>query len=274
MAEGFQPEWGYIEARGTRLYYEAAGRGHPLVLLHGGLLDRRMWDPQFAEFARHYEVVRYDLRGFGKSELGTVPYSDVRDLYEVLTDLAIDHAYLLGLSLGAGVAIDFTLTHPEMVDALILAAASIGGYDNYMPETIQYGRQIEAAARAQDLQRLYELWVAEPHMPHADEYPEAAQSYRELLKDYSFAHYLQPTLRQQLEPPAIRRLTSIRQPTLILIGDADSLEMQAQAELLEAGILDARKVTIRGARHMLNMERPETFNRAVLTFLRSLERGG
>lgn len=223
------------------------------------------------EFARHYEVVRYDLRGFGRSAMGNVEYSDVRDLYDVLSDLAIDHAYLLGLSLGGRVAIDFTLTHPEMVDALILAAADISGYDNYTPETLERGARIAAAARAGNKEQLYELWANDPAMPHEDEYPEAARRYRELLRDYSFVHYLDPAPRQQLHPPALRRLADIRQPTLILIGDADSLELQAQADLLEAGIIDARKVVIRGARHMLNLERPETFNRAVLTFLQSLE---
>jgi pimeloyl-ACP methyl ester carboxylesterase len=271
MTESLHPEWGFIEARGTRLYYEAAGRGHPLILIHGGLLDRRMWDPQFAEFARFYEVIRYDLRGYGKSEMGNVPYTDERDLYDLLTDLAIDHTYLLGLSLGGRVALDFALTYPEMVDALILAAANIGGYDNYTPESIARGEEIQKAASMKDRARLYHLWASDPWMPHEDEYPEAAHQYRNLLKEYSFAHYLQPTLRQRLAPPAIQRLTEIRQPTLILIGDEDSLEMQAQAELLEAGILDARKVTLHRARHMLNMERPETFNRAVLTFLRSVE---
>nr|BBH95442.1 putative 2-succinyl-6-hydroxy-2,4-cyclohexadiene-1-carboxylate synthase [Thermogemmatispora argillosa] len=272
MPGTLQPEWGFIEARGTRLYYEVAGRGHPLVLLHGGLLDHRVWDPQFMEFARHYEVVRYDLRGFGRSAMGSVEYSDVRDLYDVLNDLAIDRAYLLGLSQGGQVAIDFTLTYPEMVDALILAAANISGYDNYMPETLERGERIAAAARAKDKEQLYELWANDPAMPHEDEYPEAAQRYRELLRDYSFVHYLNPVPSQQLNPPALQRLADIRQPTLILIGDADSLELQAQADLLEAGIIDAKKVVIRGARHMLNLERPETFNRAVLTFLRSLER--
>ncbi|WP_052888486.1 alpha/beta fold hydrolase [Thermogemmatispora carboxidivorans] len=272
MAGTLQPEWGFIEAHGTRLYYEVAGRGHPLVLLHSGLLDHRSWDLQFMEFAQHYEVVRYDRRGFGRSAMGNVEYSDVRDLYDVLNDLAIDHAYLLGLSLGGRVAIDFALTYPEMVDALILAAANISGYDNYTPETRERGARIAAAARAGDKEQLYELWAKDPTMPQEDEYPEAAQRYRELLRDYSFVHYLNPAPRQPLKPPALQRLADIRQPTLILIGDADSLEMQAQADLLEAGIIDARKVVIHGAGHMLNLERPETFNRAVLTFLRSLER--
>ncbi len=113
---------GFAEVNETRLYYELMGEGQPIVLIHGGAVDRRMWDDQFQAFAEHYRVIRYDLRGSGKSEIPKKQFSNMEDLLHLLRFLNVDKAYLLGLSRGGGVAADFTLEHPEMVDALILAS--------------------------------------------------------------------------------------------------------------------------------------------------------
>src|SRR6266480_3670391 len=121
---------GFAELNGTTLYYEVAGVGHPFVLVHGHLLDRRSWDDQFAVFAQHYRVMRYDQRGFGDSGLITKgePYSARQDHYELMKLLGIESAYIMGVSGGGSLAIDFTLEHPEMIDALIPVTAGVSGY--------------------------------------------------------------------------------------------------------------------------------------------------
>src|SRR5262245_45001564 len=91
------------------VYYEAAGHGGTVVFLHGGQMDRRMWDEQFELFAKTHRVVRYDLRGFGKSPAPLEPYSHVEDLRALLDHLKIRRATLVGLSLGAAIAVDFAL---------------------------------------------------------------------------------------------------------------------------------------------------------------------
>jgi pimeloyl-ACP methyl ester carboxylesterase len=90
-------------------------------------MDRRMWDDQFAVFAQHYRVIRYDVRGFGKTDLPQVPYTDRQDLSNLLSFLGVEKTYVMGLSLGGEIAIDFTLDYPHMVDALILVGASVSG---------------------------------------------------------------------------------------------------------------------------------------------------
>jgi pimeloyl-ACP methyl ester carboxylesterase len=87
---------GFVESNGTQLYYEMMGEGHPLILLHGGYLDRRMWDDQFAAFAQDYQVVRYDIRGFGRSALPQIPYTDREDLAHLLTFWVLKRAICLG----------------------------------------------------------------------------------------------------------------------------------------------------------------------------------
>src|SRR5438552_13915178 len=126
-----QLQKGFAEVNGTSLYYEVAGEGHPLVLNHGGLVDHHLWDDQFEEFARHFKVIRYDIRGFGDSGMlksGMEPYSMERDLYALLQFLGIEKTYVLGLSMGGALAIDFTLQYPEMVDALITVGAGLSGF--------------------------------------------------------------------------------------------------------------------------------------------------
>ena len=84
MMKQKQPRTGFVETNGTKLYFEMMGEGHPLVLLHGGYMDRRMWDDQFAYFHNINQVICYDIRGFGKSALPQVPYADWQDLFNLL----------------------------------------------------------------------------------------------------------------------------------------------------------------------------------------------
>jgi len=103
---------GFAEVNGTRLYYEVMGFGQPLILIHGYTLDTRMWDDQIAAFAQNYQVIRYLLRGFGKSGLPTgESYAHLQDLKALLEHLGIDQAHILGLSLGGAIAIDFAITY-------------------------------------------------------------------------------------------------------------------------------------------------------------------
>lgn len=110
-------ETGYVDLDGAQIYYEIAGEGEPTVLVHGFTLDTRMWDDQFETFSTRYKVVRYGVRGYGKS---SVPeegshYSNAADLRQFLDHLDIEKAHVIGLSMGGSIAINFTLEYPECV---------------------------------------------------------------------------------------------------------------------------------------------------------------
>ena len=124
---------GKAPINGADLYYEIKGNGSPIILIHGTALDRRMWDDQFDRFAKKYKVIRYDLRGHGKSTdpVTGVPYSHVQDLNVLMEYLKCDKAALVGLSSGGKVAIAFTLTHPEKVAALVAADPVIDGFSYF-----------------------------------------------------------------------------------------------------------------------------------------------
>src|SRR5262245_28067651 len=110
MNEGVQQKGREImvstgRVNGTQLYYEVAGEGQPLVLVHSGGFDRRLWDEQFTTFADYYKVIRYDVRGHGQSPPSTKPYSDAEDLYCLLQELHVEKAHFVGLSLGGSIVI-------------------------------------------------------------------------------------------------------------------------------------------------------------------------
>ena len=97
----------------TSIAYDVSGTGHPLLLLHAGLGDRRMWDAQFGTFARDFRVVRYDHRGFGNSTGADSVYSPTDDVIRLLDHLGIAKAHVVGNSVGGSVALDFAVLHPD-----------------------------------------------------------------------------------------------------------------------------------------------------------------
>jgi len=143
-------EQGFVNVKGGKLYYEVEGNGAPLVLIHAGFLDSRMWDEQFRIFAKHNKVIRYDVRGFGRSSRPKEEYSDAEDLFSLLNHLKIPKATILGISNGGRIAFDFTSTHPDMVTSLLLVAPGIRGYEG-SPEEDKAWDETGKLMDAQDL---------------------------------------------------------------------------------------------------------------------------
>ncbi len=120
---------GFAPSDGARLYYEISGSGESLVLVHTGIADSRMWDGRLATFARRYRVIRYDMRGFGRSAMVEGPFSHHEDLRALLDSLGIERVFLVGCSIGGRAIIDFTLEHPERVRALVPVGSALSGFD-------------------------------------------------------------------------------------------------------------------------------------------------
>lgn len=278
MTETKHRQTGTAEINGTTLYYEVEGEGHPFVMVHGGLVDRRLWDEQFDAFAQHYKMIRFDMRGFGDSGLykaDMLPFRLDDDLYELLRFLGIENTYLMGLSMGGAVAIDFTLAHPEMVDALIPVAMGLSGFVGDESNKALW-MAIDAAFKVGELEQAAELstrmWTDGPVRTPEEVDP----AVRERVKAMTLRNYRRPDDDDgpeplEPEPPAAQRLAEIRVPTLIIVGDADVREILTIADTLVAGIAGAKKVVIPNTAHHLNMEKPAQFNSIVLDFLGGLQ---
>jgi pimeloyl-ACP methyl ester carboxylesterase len=264
------PEGGFAEVNGASLYYDVAGNGEPLVLVHAGIADRRMWDGQLETFAERYRVIRYDMRGCGRSEAPTgTSFSHHDDLRGLLDVLGIQRAILVGCSIGARTAIDFALAHPERVRALALVCPSVSGFESD-EEPPEEWDELVAADEAGDLERVSELevriWVDGPYRSPEEVDP----AVRDLVREMNLiALRNEPDLGEErpAEPPAANRLAEIRAPALAVAGALDRPEVVARAELLAASIPRAQKVVIDETAHVPGMERPEELNRVVLGFL-------
>lgn len=122
-------QWGLVPVKGSELYFEEAGSGPVVVLIHGGWLNSRQWDEQMQRFSKTYRVIRYDCRGYGRSPMGDSTYASYEDLAALLRHLDVQRANIIGVSQGAQVAIDFAEHYPEAVQSLLLGASPLAGFD-------------------------------------------------------------------------------------------------------------------------------------------------
>ncbi len=258
---------GFVDVNGTRLYYEIAGAGRPVALIHGFTLDTRMWDDQFLPFARHFQVIRYDMRGFGRSALpGPEPYSHAEDLKGLLDALDVEKASLVGLSKGGAVALDFALTYPERVAALAPIDTVLGGFD-WSADGSARDSLVWQRAREGGIPAAKESWLAHPLFAPALRQPAVAARLNRIIEDYSGWHFINANAEQGLDPPAARRLAELRAPVLALVGEHDLPDFRRVTEVIGREAPGARAIVILGVGHMANMEAPEQVNEAVLRFL-------
>ena len=257
----------------TGLAFEIAGSGEPLVLVHAGVADRRMWDPQWRAFADSHRVIRYDLRGYGESLPPIGPWSQHADLLGLLDELGIGRAHVVGTSMGAGIAVEAALAQPQAIASLVLAApggALYGGAtDDLRPI---WHDEVEALDRG-DLDAAVEVnlraWVDGPVRAVDAVDPQIRAFVGRMQRDAFELPEWDPDAapETELEPPAHARLAEIGCPTLIVVGEEDQAATREAANRLASEIPGAGFVSVPGVAHMLTIERPREFERLVLDFL-------
>jgi len=263
---------GFAPSGGAQLYYETAGAGQPFIMIHAGVADSRQWNNEFAHFAQSHRVIRYDQRGFGKSEPADGEFSHLGDLNALLNHLQIhEPLILMGCSMGGGLAINFTLSHPSRVSALILVDSGPPGLQLDVPASPKF-EQVEKAFAAGNLDLVAELetqiWFdGEGRTP-----AQVNQDARKLLYEMNrlaLAHEVKELGKRQpdTEVPAVERLSELKIPVLILVGEHDSPFTLAAADYMRERIPSARKVVIKDAAHLPNMDHPQEFRNILRAFL-------
>jgi len=267
-------ETGYAGVDGGRLYYETSGKGPALVLIHAGFLDSRMWDTQFQLFSENYRVIRYDVRGFGNSEVARTKFSDYKDLRGILDHLGAKTASLVGVSNGGRIASDFAVEYPSMVDHLVLVSPGMSGYKFSGPEEEKLWEEFDKQMKPQEeadregraadaVEMDVNAWAPAQTLANRERITQIAM-------DNFHVHVENPwKLQVPPEPRTWERLSNIRVATLLIIGDRDVPAQILMVDNIHTHIPGSKKVLIHGADHIVNMSKPDEFNRTVLEFLRT-----
>jgi 3-oxoadipate enol-lactonase len=271
--QGLDVKTGFIESGMAKLYFEEAGEGRPIVMIHGGLLNAKMWDGQFERFARRYRVVRYDARGHGRSTSEPDTFSHHEDLRSIVKGLGLEKPVIMGLSMGGYIAIDFALEYPDMPGALVLVSPGLTGYEFKSEEFIDFRNRIAKAVEAGDSEAMVEafqtVWTDGPRRRPEGVDPAVREKVRLMVSD-NVERWDERNVEYRPLPFAIERLDSINVPVLVVVGDIDMPGILEIVDLIESRVPGARRIVVPNVAHMINMEKPAEFDRIVLEFLDGL----
>jgi 3-oxoadipate enol-lactonase len=250
-----------VDVNGARLWYDEAGSGAAVLLLHGGLGDSGLWEPVVPFLAERFRTIRADLRFFGKSTGPAVSWSWQDDTIGVLDELGIERAALVGLSLGGKIALDVALARPERLWAVVGVAPALGGHDG-SPYTDQHEARYDAAPDEEKLEtmreidlevwaplgaddRLRRLWAA---TPDANPLPDGVEP------------------RDPPGAPANERLGELAVPTLVVTTRHDPPRFREIGPLVARYAPNARHVEL-DSDHYVTLREPELLARTLLEFL-------
>lgn len=265
---------GFAEINGATLHYEVHGEGSPVILLHAGIADSRMWGKQVAALSEGRKVIIYDMRGFGQSSNPDGDFAHYRDLHALMGSLDVDRAALCGVSMGGTVALDMALEFPQRVSALITVCATPGGWfydgdEDYKKRWQQLSDEFDRLVASGKLAEASELevrwWIDGPRAIW-----DVDPAVRTLVWEMNLKGIQQTNDNavHRRPAPAVGRLDQIKVPTLLVAGQLDVPSVHAGLEVMAAGIHGAKQTIIPNTTHLPNMEHPDEFNRIVLDFLR------
>lgn len=256
---------GYVELDGGRIFYEVAGEGPAVVMIHDGVLHRETWDEQFAAFAGSHRVIRWDRRGYGRSDSPQASFSHLDDLLMLMKTLKVDRATLMGCSSGGLLAIYFALEHPEMVSSLVLVGPIVSGFgfSEHFRTRGNAGQPEDDAPADEQIEYWAwdDPWITAPGSTAAKEKIAALLNANPQDLTGSGRYGRWP------EQPAMGRLFEIKVPTLIIAGESDIPDVHAHNGVIQAGIAGSKRVVLTDSGHLAHFEVPEVFNQLVLNFL-------
>ena len=265
---------GYIAAGHLKLYYETQGQGPAVVLLHGGYLDLHSWDHEAAELAGKYQVIRFDLPGHGKTT-GIDTAIKIEDVVSILLDsLHIRKASFIGLSLGGACAADFAVAYPARVRKLVLVSAGLSGWQQVM-QLDSMSKHLfihsDSVFLSKDHQQITEnfthLWCDGPFRKPDEVSPaERSYIYRTVAVNVSHNNNSWPVFNTDRAAKKVHTLTC---PVLILAGDKDVPFILTVARFYHRQAVHSQLHIVKGAAHMVNLEKPVVFHHYVGDFLGS-----
>ena len=267
---------GTVPVDGGHIAYDRAGSGPPVVFLHGGAMDLRMWEPQLA-LADTFTVVRLDARGHGSSSTPTAPFTHFDDVATVLRELGLGPAVLVGLSMGGATALDVAIAHPDLVAGVVSCgsgASSIAALDEELfrdPWTRARLDAQAAAAAAFDPQAwteaFLEVGLVGPYRALTDVDAGVVARCREMIAHTLSTHVVRGGPPPSALPDAAVRAAGITVPVLGVTGAIDSPDHVRMVRELVETVPDGRLAVVEYAGHMPNLEQPAVFEHVLRRFL-------
>ncbi len=255
------------------LSYDLTGKGRTVVFIHGWALNKSQWDEQVPVFSKRYRVLRYDSPGFGQSTGFDDEGSEPADLLVLLEALRIEHAYIVGHSRGGGIALRFAAAYPEKVDGLVLYGATAPAGIPLPPEIGQLFGSLPGIAKQYGLDSVGKVVLASDLAWMPPGRTDLSERLRKLWASYSGKDLLDPHPESGLVPlPNVARLSTLRMPTLVVIGDHELPFIAAVADTFVRHIPNVKKVVIPNAGHGAHFAQPTTFNGALLDFFSDVDR--
>ena len=264
------PASGMLDVGGSKIYYERCGAGPAVVLLHDGLVHSVTWDGSWDALCKRFQAIRYDRRGYGRSQAATGRFSQTEDLRALLAHLNVERAIIAGNSSGGALAIDFALAYPGMVKGLLLVGPIVHGMgvtDHFR----ERGRRNMAPLERGDIAGAAENWSRDIYIL-APGHEAARKKLRDVLAGNPQNLKSGGALEIWNSPPAVARLSQIRAPTLILVGESDIPDVHAHCGIIEAGVPGAHREVVKGAGHLIQLDNPDLFTEKLGWFIDRNER--
>jgi len=259
----------YLNVNGGQVFYTVSGDGPPIILIHGNFNDHRIWNEQVNSFSSSYKLISYDLRGYGLSSTPLSSFSNVEDLKALVDSLKVHTLTLVGSSLGGGVAVDFALTYPHLVNNLILVSPSING-NSFPMKMMWQGIKNHLNVRIKGREKAIESFINNPfwqyYFPNLGKEQARSKVIHNVRNIRNFCRF-SPNLTTVVKPYAFNRLQEINTPTLIITSDQDHSSNIVTADILHQKIELSSKIMMQGCGHLPFIEEPHEFNQYVLEFI-------
>ncbi|MET7733108.1 alpha/beta hydrolase [Streptomyces sp. NPDC005402] len=262
-------ELNFFASHDGDIAYRDTGTGDPVVLLHAGYVDHRLFEAQTPALSAEHRVIAVDIRGHGWTANATQPFRWADDLAALLRHLDAGPAVLVGVSMGGAVAGDTAIEYPELVRGIVLSGASVSDFQ-YTHEFVAESQRILHSGDIEGWLKVYLRSVAGPFRTVEETDPRILDHLREMALHTISKHT--PGERNWHVPMTDTwpRVPKIDVPVLTVNGTLDSPDLLADAERYADTAQNGRSVLVEGTSHFPNLEKPEEFNAIVLDFLRSL----
>ncbi|MGG1658208.1 alpha/beta fold hydrolase [Brevibacillus sp. NRS-1366] len=258
---------GFVTVKEADIYYEIAGKGNSIVFLHGAPLDSRMWEPQMDALSKQFQVIRFDLRGLGKTKDPGFPFTLYEDIHSLLQTLQIEKASFVGASFGSYVGVEFALAYPEMVERLVLVCP--GGFEPPSEDRQQWFKKMTEAFHHGNIEEALDInlhLLLDGPEQQKGRVQERREWLNEIFREIFSQSAAQGNKPTWLEPDPRGRLEEVWVPTLIVSGQLDHPDFIRTAERLASQISHAKHVMLHNSAHFPNIDSPNEMNELIERF--------